>query len=220
MAEDDLMEQPKNREVAGVPAATEGGGRRRWLVSFPARSGCGGGAGYDSGVTSASCMAGGIYILFLKQFFFQLHLAPLFYALKRKNLKEPECGKKLVEKRNNLLVFSVGRRWTDVERHAGRRERHAVKAGELIVCSGKTPRDETACSRQTSSCRWVPTTRAPDQDWRKWILGIDVGSNPSLFRGTQDLLIDSPEAGHSSDCEIGRLKQSFRISGYPIKPWE
>nr|GMD51850.1 F-box protein At5g49610-like [Ipomoea batatas] len=43
--------------------------------------------------------------------FFQLHLAPLFYALKRKNLKEPECGKKLVEKRNNLLVFSVGRRW-------------------------------------------------------------------------------------------------------------
>nr|GMD55341.1 F-box protein At5g49610-like [Ipomoea batatas] len=43
--------------------------------------------------------------------FFQLHLAPLFYALKRKNLKEPECGKKLVEKRNNLPVFSVGRRW-------------------------------------------------------------------------------------------------------------
>nr|GMD52290.1 hypothetical protein Iba_chr11bCG10500 [Ipomoea batatas]GMD54257.1 hypothetical protein Iba_chr11cCG10420 [Ipomoea batatas] len=48
---------------------------------------------------------------FLKKFFFQLHLAPLLYALKRKNLKEPECGKKLVEKRNNLLVFFVGRRW-------------------------------------------------------------------------------------------------------------
>nr|GMD56894.1 F-box protein At5g49610-like [Ipomoea batatas] len=26
-------------------------------------------------------------------------------------IEKPECGKKLVEKRNNLLVFSVGRRW-------------------------------------------------------------------------------------------------------------
>nr|GMD68314.1 hypothetical protein Iba_chr12dCG7990 [Ipomoea batatas] len=66
--------------------------------------------------------------------------------------------------------------------------------------------------QQTSSCRSAPTTRAPDQDYRKWILGIDVGSSPSLLQGTQDLLIDSPEASHSSDSEIGRLKQSFRIS--------
>nr|GLL35877.1 hypothetical protein Itr_chr09CG16120 [Ipomoea trifida] len=57
--------------------------------------------------------------------------------------------------------------------------------------------------QQTSSCWSEPTTRAPDQDWRKWILGINVGSRPSLLRGTQDLLIDSPEAGHSSDCDIG-----------------
>nr|GMD56000.1 hypothetical protein Iba_chr11dCG13390 [Ipomoea batatas]GME21739.1 hypothetical protein Iba_scaffold29008CG0010 [Ipomoea batatas] len=35
MAEDDLMEQPKNREVAVVPLATEGGGRRPVAGFFP-----------------------------------------------------------------------------------------------------------------------------------------------------------------------------------------